>query len=208
MIDAPGLGRCGVLGISGNRAGEPSASGAAVELLSDYRPYIHTAHSALSSSTHSTVILPTHSTVILNAVKDPRLPLDVSTWRHFRVGDRPTTTPIRRHHLPPTALSSSTHSTVILNAVKDLRLPLRISTWRYFRVDDHPPRTRTKLLFMADTTPFTYGDEVCIINGEYKGRSGAVVGMNDPEKPSVFTIEFGDGSDAEIPAEFLERDPD
>ena len=133
MIDAPGLGRCGVLGISGNRAGEPSASGAAVELLSDYRPYIHTAHSALSSSTHSSVIL--------NAVKDPRLPLRFSTWRHFRVGDRPTTTPIRRHHLPPTALSSSTHSTVILNAVKDLRLPLRISTWRYFRVDDHSTAT-------------------------------------------------------------------
>jgi len=127
--------------------------------LPSRRPSNHNAHSAPSSSTHSTVILPTHSTVILNAVKD-------------------------------------------------LRLPLRISTWRYFRVDDHPPRTRTKLLFMADTTPFTYGDEVCIINGEYKGRSGAVVGMNDPEKPSVFTIEFGDGSDAEIPAEFLERDPD
>ena len=92
MIDAPGLGMCGVLGISGNRAGEPSASGAAVELLSDYRPYIHTAHSALSSSTHSSVILPTHSTVILNAVKDLRLPLRISTWRYFRVDDDPTAT--------------------------------------------------------------------------------------------------------------------
>jgi ribosomal protein L24 len=28
---------------------------------------------------------------------------------------------------------------------------------------------------MADMTPFTYGDEVRVINGEYKGRTGAVV---------------------------------
>lgn len=61
---------------------------------------------------------------------------------------------------------------------------------------------------MADMTPFTYGDEVCIINGEHKGKTGAVVGMNDPDTPSIFTIEFGNGSDAEIPLEFLERLPD
>lgn len=58
---------------------------------------------------------------------------------------------------------------------------------------------------MADMTPLTYGDEVRIINGEYKGRTGAVVGMNDPDTPSIFTIEFGNGSDAEVPLQSLER---
>ena len=32
-------------------------------------------------------IIPTHSTVILNKVKDLRLPLRVSKWCYFRVGD-------------------------------------------------------------------------------------------------------------------------
>jgi hypothetical protein len=63
----------------------------------------------------------------------------------------------------------------------------------------------TKLLFMAEMTPFTYGDEVRVIDGEHKGRTGAVVGMNDPDTPSVFTIEFGNGSDAEVPLESLDR---
>ena len=168
--------------------------------LPSRRPSNHNAHPAPSSSTHSTVIFhPQHC-------HPERSEGSAAAFENLNVASLPSRRPyIHNAHPAP---SSSTHSSVILNAVKDLRLPLRISTWRYFRVDDHPPRTRTKLLFMADTTPFTYGDEVCIINGEYKGRSGAVVGMNDPEKPSVFTIEFGDGSDAEIPAEFLERDPD
>jgi hypothetical protein len=73
---------------------------------------------------------------------------------------------------------------------------------------DNPPGTRPKLLFMAEMTPFTYGDSVRIIDGEYKGRIGAIVGMNDPELPSVFTIEFGDGGDAEVRVEFLEILPD
>jgi len=58
---------------------------------------------------------------------------------------------------------------------------------------------------MADMTAFKYGDEVRIIDGEYKGRTGAVVGMNDPDALSVFTIEFGNGSDAEVPLQSLER---
>src|SRR3569832_958854 len=57
---------------------------------------------------------------------------------------------------------------------------------------------------MAGIARITYGDEVCVIDGEYKGRKGAIVGMNDPDTPSVFTIEFGDGSDAEVPLESLE----
>jgi ribosomal protein L24 len=58
---------------------------------------------------------------------------------------------------------------------------------------------------MAEMTPFTYGDEVRIIDGEHKGRTGAVVGMNDPYTPLVFTVEFGNGSDAEVPLESLEK---
>ena len=47
-----------------------------------------------------------------------------------------------------------------------------------------------------------------MIDGEYESRTGAVVGMNDPVTPSIFTIKLGNGSDAEIPLEFLERLPD
>ena len=61
---------------------------------------------------------------------------------------------------------------------------------------------------MTEMTPFTYGDAVRIIGGEHKGKTGAIVGMNDPERPSVFTVEFGNGGDAEVPAEFLEELPD
>jgi len=45
---------------------------------------------------------------------------------------------------------------------------------------------------------------VLVVDGEHKGRTGAIVGMNDPEMPSVFLIEFGNGTDAEVPVEFLE----
>jgi len=72
------------------------------------------------------------------------------------------------------------------------------------RVAHDTLKTQTKLLFMAEMTPFTFGDEVRIIDGEHKGRTGAV-GMNDPDMPLVFTIEFGNGSDAEVPLESLER---
>jgi transcription antitermination factor NusG len=50
-----------------------------------------------------------------------------------------------------------------------------------------------------------YGDAVRIINGEFLGRLGAVVGLNDSHLPSIFTIEFGDGSDAEVPLGSLEK---
>jgi len=39
------------------------------------------------------------------------------------------------------------------------------------------------------------------------GRTGAIVGVSDPEMPSVFTIEFGDGNDEEVQVEFLVRFP-
>ncbi|MGA2049443.1 MAG: KOW motif-containing protein [Terracidiphilus sp.] len=76
---------------------------------------------------------------------------------------------------------------------------------RNFSIGDNPGGTRAKLLFMAELTPLTYGDEVRVIDGEHKGRTGAIVGMNDPDLPSIFTIEFGDGSDAEVPLGFLEK---
>jgi hypothetical protein len=53
-----------------------------------------------------------------------------------------------------------------------------------------------------------YGDEVLIMDGENKGRTGAVVGMNHPDTPSIFTIEFGDGSDAEVTLGLLEKLPE
>jgi hypothetical protein len=52
-----------------------------------------------------------------------------------------------------------------------------------------------------------YGDEVRITEDENKCRTGAVVGMNHPDTHSIFTIEFGDGSDAEVPLGFLEKLP-
>lgn len=76
---------------------------------------------------------------------------------------------------------------------------------RMFPLGDDTLRTRFKLLSMVDMTRFTYGDEVRVIKGEYEGTTGAVVGMNDPDTPSVFTIEFGNGSDAEVPLESLEK---
>jgi ribosomal protein S4E len=58
---------------------------------------------------------------------------------------------------------------------------------------------------VAELTPFTYGDSVLVIDGEHKGRAGAIVGMNDPDLPSIFTVEFADGGDAEMPLGFLEK---
>lgn len=61
---------------------------------------------------------------------------------------------------------------------------------------------------MDQQTRLNYGDEVRIIDGENKGRTGAVVELNHPDAPSMFTIEFGDGRDAEVPLEFLEKLPE
>jgi hypothetical protein len=58
---------------------------------------------------------------------------------------------------------------------------------------------------MDQQVKLDYGDAVRIRNGEFKGRLGAVVGMNESDLPSIFTIEFDDGSDGEVPLEFLEK---
>jgi hypothetical protein len=61
---------------------------------------------------------------------------------------------------------------------------------------------------MDQRASLDYGDEVRITGGDNNGRTGAVVGMNYPDTPSILTIEFGDGSDAEVPLGFLEKIPD
>jgi len=45
---------------------------------------------------------------------------------------------------------------------------------------------------------FDYGDEVQVTGGEHKGRSGCIVGVNLSSPSGTYTVEFGDGSDAEI----------
>jgi hypothetical protein len=61
---------------------------------------------------------------------------------------------------------------------------------------------------MDQQVKLDYGDPVRIIDGEFKGRLGAVVGMNDPDMLSIFTIELDNGSDAEVPLGFLEKLPE
>jgi hypothetical protein len=41
------------------------------------------------------------------------------------------------------------------------------------------PRTRNKLFSIAEMTPFSNGDAVRIFDGEYEGRSGAIVVRNE-----------------------------
>lgn len=60
-----------------------------------------------------------------------------------------------------------------------------------------------KLRSMAEMTSFSYGDEVLVIKGEHTGKPGAIVGVNGSDLPSVFTVEFGDGSDEEVPVDCL-----
>jgi hypothetical protein len=50
---------------------------------------------------------------------------------------------------------------------------------------------------------FDYGDTVRISGKEHRGRIGAVVAINGSESSRTYTIEFGDGSDAEIAEECL-----
>ena len=45
-----------------------------------------------------------------------------------------------------------------------------------------------------------------VTEGDHKGRVGAIVGINDSR--SDFTIEFGDGTDAQLRSEELEKLPD
>jgi hypothetical protein len=51
---------------------------------------------------------------------------------------------------------------------------------------------------MGQREKFDYGDAVRVIKGDHTGRVGAIVGIKDSS--SDFTIEFGDGTDAQCPA--------
>lgn len=53
---------------------------------------------------------------------------------------------------------------------------------------------------------FDYNDLVRVIEGAHKGKIGVIVGF--PTAPSTtYTVEFGDGSDAEFTAEQLLLEP-
>jgi ribosomal protein S4E len=58
---------------------------------------------------------------------------------------------------------------------------------------------------MADDHKFDFGDEVQITGGEYKGRVGCIVSINLSAPSGTYTVEFSDGSDAEIKETFLSR---
>ena len=51
---------------------------------------------------------------------------------------------------------------------------------------------------MPDNPKFDFGDEVRVVGGEHKGRSGCIVSINLSSPLGTYTVEFGDGSDAEI----------
>jgi len=58
---------------------------------------------------------------------------------------------------------------------------------------------------MTEQPEIDYGDTVRIRGKEHRGRIGAVVGINGSELFRTYTIEFGDGIDAEIVEELLCR---
>jgi ribosomal protein S4E len=51
---------------------------------------------------------------------------------------------------------------------------------------------------MADNSKFEYGDEVQVTGGEHTGRMGCIVSINLSSPLGTYTVEFGDGGDAEI----------
>ena len=51
---------------------------------------------------------------------------------------------------------------------------------------------------MSEQPKFDYGETVQVTSKEYNGRIGAVVGINGSESSRTYTVEFGDGSEAEI----------
>jgi hypothetical protein len=56
---------------------------------------------------------------------------------------------------------------------------------------------------MSDQPKFDYGETVQVTSKELNGRIGAVVGINGSESSRTYTVEFGDGSEADIGEEGL-----
>ena len=58
---------------------------------------------------------------------------------------------------------------------------------------------------MADAPKFDFGDEVQLTDGEHKGRVGCIVSINLSAPSGTYTVEFDDGSDAEIKETLLSK---
>jgi hypothetical protein len=58
---------------------------------------------------------------------------------------------------------------------------------------------------MSEQPKFDYGETVQITTKEHNGRIGAVVGINGSESFRTYTVEFGEGSEADIGEEFLSK---
>jgi hypothetical protein len=56
---------------------------------------------------------------------------------------------------------------------------------------------------MSDQPKFDYGETVQVTSEEHNGRIVAVVGINGSESSRTYTVEFGDGSEADIGEEGL-----
>jgi ribosomal protein S4E len=56
---------------------------------------------------------------------------------------------------------------------------------------------------MPDNPKFDYGDEVQVTGGEHNGRIGSIVSINLSSPLGTYTVEFGDGSDADMKEAFL-----
>ena len=65
--------------------------------------------------------------------------------------------------------------------------------------------TSAIILSMSERPKFDYGETVQITSKEHNGRIGAVVGINGSESCRTYTVEFGDGSDADIGEEGLSK---
>lgn len=52
---------------------------------------------------------------------------------------------------------------------------------------------------------FDFGDEVRVTGGEHTGRVGCIVSINLSAPTETYTVEFSDGSDAEIEETLLSR---
>ena len=58
---------------------------------------------------------------------------------------------------------------------------------------------------MSGDPKFDYGDHVKVKDGMHKDRLGDVVGMSVTASFCTYTVEFGDGSDAEIEEALLSK---
>jgi hypothetical protein len=58
---------------------------------------------------------------------------------------------------------------------------------------------------MGEQPKFDYGATVRITGTEHRDCVGNIVGISGSESPRTYTVEFGDGSDSEIPEEFLSK---